>query len=96
MLTPLAAAGLPRAQTLLGRVQESRGQQQGNFMQAYMWYSIAARGGDAGAAALRTSLAGKLQPADIRQAEHLAESWKPRAEPVPAATDGRPQINAQK
>jgi hypothetical protein len=84
LLMPWAEAGVPRAQTLLGRVKENRsGNEQSNF-EAYVWYSIAARGGDAAAAAQRDKVAARLQAAEIRQAEQAVERWRPRADAAPA------------
>ena len=87
ILTPLAAAGVAKAQALLGRAQESRPLGQRNDFEAYVWYSIAARNGEAGAAALRDKLASRLQPAEIRQAERIAERWKPSAESTSSPTE---------
>ena len=85
ILAPLASTGVTRAQALLGRAKEARSQEQHNYFEAYVWYSIAARGGEAGAAASRDKLAPKLQPAEIRQAEQIAERWKSR--PTSSATN---------
>ena len=86
ILTPLAAAGVPRAQAMLGHAKEDRsGQQQSDF-EAYIWYSLAARGGEPGAQALRDKVAAKLQPAEIRQAEQVIARWKPRAESTASAS----------
>ena len=82
ILTPLAATGNTRAQALLGRAHEARPAGQRSDFEAYVWYSIAARGGDAGAAAARDKLAGKLQPAEVRQADAIADRWRPRAAPA--------------
>ena len=79
---PLADAGLPRAQALLGRAQEARSKDQRNDFQAYLWYSIAARHGEPGAQALKDKISSRMQPAEIRQADKLAEAWRPHAEPV--------------
>jgi TPR repeat protein len=82
ILKPWAAAGVPRAQAMLGRAKEGRGAQQQSDFEAYVWYSMAARGGEPGAQALRDKVAVKLQPAEIRQAEQVIERWKPQAEPT--------------
>lgn len=86
LLAPWAAAGVPRAQVMLGRAHEGRGGRQQSDFEAYVWYSMAARSGEPGAQALREKVAVKLQPAEIRQADHLIESWKPRAEPTASVT----------
>ncbi len=81
---PWADAGVARAQTLFGRVQEARAKDQRNDFQAYLWYSMAARRGEPAAQALKDKVAARMQPAEIRQAERLIEVWKPRPEPAPA------------
>ena len=80
LLTPLAAAGVTRAQAMLGRLQEARPAAQRSDFEAYVWYSIAARNGEPGAAASRDKLAARLQPAEVRQAEQIAERWKASGE----------------
>ena len=86
MLQPLAAAGAARAQALLGRAQEARAPAQRSDFEAYVWYGIAARNGQAGAQSQRERVATKLQPAEIRQADQIIERWKPRSEPLPSTT----------
>ena len=65
---------------MLGRVHEARAGRQPNYFEAYVWYSMAARGGEPGAASLKDKVAAKLQPAEIRQAEQIVERWKPHAD----------------
>ncbi len=89
MLAPLAAAGSSRAQAMLGRVQEARPSGQQNDFEAYVWYGIAARNGQAGAQSQRERVGAKLQPAEIRQADQIIERWKPRTEPAPSTTNER-------
>ena len=76
ILEPLASEGVTQAQAMMGRAKEARSQGQHSDFEAYVWYSIAARAGEMGAAAARDRLAPKLQPAEIRQAERIAERWK--------------------
>jgi len=85
ILTPLAAAGVPRAQTLLGRAREARGGGQRSDFEAYVWYGIAARNGDPSAPGLKEKVAPRLQPAEILQAEKIVKGWKPGAEPASGA-----------
>ena len=82
MLAPLAAAGNARAQVLLGRAQEAKPLGQQNDFEAYVWYGIAARNGQTGAQSMRDKVGGRLQPAEIHQAEQIIDRWKPRAEPA--------------
>jgi serine/threonine protein kinase len=86
MLEPLALAGVPRSQTPLGRAYEGRGGSQASYFQAYVWYSIAAGRGESGAAALKDKVAGKLQPAEIVQADRVVERWKPSADSSAGST----------
>jgi serine/threonine protein kinase len=81
LLAPSAAAGVPRAQALLGRAQEALSGGQPN-QEAYIWYSLAARAGQPDASKLRDKVGAKLQPAEIRQAEQIIDHFKPRAEPT--------------
>jgi hypothetical protein len=84
LLTPWANAGVLRAQVLLAGAQESRSDGQGSDFQAYVWYSIATRGGEAAASTLRNRVAARLQPAEVRQADLAVERWRPGPEPVAA------------
>jgi hypothetical protein len=80
--TPWAWAGVPRAQAVLGQARALRtGQQQSPF-EAYVWLRLAERGGEPDAHALSDKVAVRLQPADIRQAEAIVQSWKPRPAPT--------------
>ncbi|MEO5864495.1 MAG: SEL1-like repeat protein, partial [Nitrospiraceae bacterium] len=49
-----------------------------NFVQAYKWYSLAATNGDKPAPQLRDLLANQMTPAQIAEAEKLAQEWKPK------------------
>ena len=80
LLKPLAAVGISRAQAMLARAHEAHTGRQPNYFEAYVWYSIAARGGEPGAASLKDKVAAKLQPAEIQQAERVVERWKPHAD----------------
>jgi hypothetical protein len=80
MAAPWAAVGVAHAQALLGRAKEANRTHQRSDFEAYVWYSMAARGGEPGAQAMKEKVASRLQPAEIRQAEHVVEQWKPRTE----------------
>jgi len=49
-----------------------------DLFQAYVWSSIAALRGDAYAARLKVLLAEKLATPQVKQAEDLAQAWKPK------------------
>ena len=49
-----------------------------SIVQAYKWYSLAATNGDKPASLLRDSLANQMTPAQIAEAQKLAQEWKPK------------------
>jgi TPR repeat protein len=49
-----------------------------NIVQAHKWYSLAARNGDKPAPQLRDLIANKMTPAQIAEAQKLAQEWKPK------------------
>jgi uncharacterized protein len=49
-----------------------------NFVQAYKWYSLAATHGDKPAPQLRDLLVNHMTPAQISEAQRLAQEWKPK------------------
>jgi TPR repeat protein len=87
LLSPLAAAGVTRAQLMLGRVREAASGRVHSDFQAYVWYGVAARAGEPGAQALRDQVAPRLQPAEIQQADQAIERFRARPE---AAATGSP------
>ena len=52
-----------------------------DYVQAYMWFSLAAAQGTKGAAEWRERLAARMTPAQIAEAQKLASEWKPKLEP---------------
>ena len=79
ILTPLAEGGNARAQVRVAAMYES-GQQgvKQDLFRSYIWYSLAARGGDTTAAAGRDRMAARLQPVQVSQADRVVENWRPR------------------
>jgi uncharacterized protein len=72
-----AGQGLAEAQTILGAIYvKGQGVAQ-NYVLAHMWFNLAAAQGDAGALANRDQLARMMTPAQIAEAQHLAQEWKP-------------------
>jgi hypothetical protein len=78
ILTPLAQDGNTRAQLRLAEMYSSGLGVNRNYNQAYIWYSLAARGGSTTAPAERDRVAARLQPAEIRQADTVVENWRTR------------------
>lgn len=75
-----ASGGDSRAQTLMGSLYENGLGMPRNAVDAYMWYSLAFRSGSAAARGMKERAAGKLQPAEIRQADRAIEKWRPSGE----------------
>jgi peptidoglycan hydrolase-like protein with peptidoglycan-binding domain len=105
-LQPLADAGDARAQRLVGLMyRDGLGVRQ-DSIRAYMWFELAARGGQSGAAELRNELAKRMQIAHIEEAERMAALWQPvrsyagtespiQSEDLPPASDYRGSMSRQ-
>ena len=78
ILTPLAKDGNSRAQVRLAEMYAAGQGVKQNTIQSYIWYSLAAREGSAGAVAGRDRMAARLQPAEIKQADRVIQSMRPR------------------
>ena len=52
-----------------------------DYVQAYMWFNLAAAQGTKGAAEWREHIAARMTPAQIAEAKKLANEWKPKLEP---------------
>ena len=52
-----------------------------DLVQAHMWFSLAAVSGDADAIENRDGVAEKMTAAELKQAQALARSWKPKKKP---------------
>ncbi len=76
---PLAAQGNAAAQALLGMMYYEEGQGvPKDYVQAYMWLSLAAAQGYERATKLRDKLAKKMTPSELAEAQRLAREWKPK------------------
>jgi len=49
-----------------------------DFVQAHMWYNLAAAKGYKNARKVRDNLAKQMTPAQIAEAQKLAREWKPK------------------
>jgi len=75
---PLAQGGSARAQVRLAEMYAMGFGVKQDPIQSYIWYSLAARGGDTIAAAGRDRMAARLQPVQVNQADKVVENWRPR------------------
>ncbi|HXX73515.1 MAG TPA: tetratricopeptide repeat protein [Nitrospiraceae bacterium] len=76
-LRAAASQGHPMAQTKLGIMYEDGHGVPQDRVQAYMWFSLAAGEGSELAKAFRDALAKEMTPAQIAQAQQLAQEWTP-------------------
>jgi TPR repeat protein len=78
ILVPLAQGGNTQAQIRLAEMYASGQGVSRNYIQAYIWYSLATRGGSATAPAERDRMARLLQPAEVKQADEVVDSMRAR------------------
>jgi hypothetical protein len=72
-----AAQGYSDAQFNLGIMYQNGLGIPQDYVQAHMWFNLAAMTGDQGAAENRNIVAGLMTPAQIAEAQKLAREWKP-------------------
>ena len=91
---PLAEAGDADSQYMLGRLYATgRGLLQ-DYVQAHLWFNLAAVRGKSEAVASRDDVAALMTPTQIAEAQRLARNWRPKtaqAQPSqsqPAASQG--------
>ena len=75
---PLAEQGDSYAQHNLGVLYANGQGVLQDFVQAHMWYNLAAANGDTFGGELRDALALQMTPAQIAEAQKLAWEWKPK------------------
>jgi TPR repeat protein len=76
---PLAEAGDPEAQANIGVLyRDAQGVPSGREVEAYMWFSLAAAGGNKKAAAERDTLARTMNAAQIAEGKRRVSEWKPK------------------
>ena len=74
----LANAGDPEAQANLGVLyRDAQGVPSGGEVLAYMWFSLAAAGGNKKAAVERDTLAHTMSAAQIAEGKRRVSEWKP-------------------
>jgi TPR repeat protein len=76
-----AEAGKASAQFSLSFMYEKGQGVPQDYVQAYMWFTLAAAQGTRGAAEWREHIAARMTPAQIAEAQKLAREWKPKLEP---------------
>ena len=76
-----AEKGNASAQFSLGFMYEKGQGVPQDYVQAYMWFNLAAAQSTKGAAEWREHIAARMTPAQIAEAQKLAREWKPKLEP---------------
>ena len=61
-----------------------------DYVQAYMWFNLAAAQGVKPAARGRDIIARKMTPAQVAEAQRLAREWSPRRQSVKTSEPGKP------
>jgi TPR repeat protein len=77
ILTPLAKGGNSDAQYTLGQMYLKGSGVPEDKAKAYMWFDLAARGGDPDAGEERDSVANQMKPEELESAKKLSAEWKP-------------------
>ena len=75
---PLADQGLANAQYNLGLMYANGQGVAQDYVQAHNWFNLGAVSGHASAVKNRDSVAAKMTPAQIAEAQRLASAWKPK------------------
>ncbi len=76
---PLAEAGDPIAQGAIGVLyRDAQGVPAGRVLEAYMWFSLAAAGGNKRASAERDTLARTMAAAQVAEGKRRVSEWQPR------------------
>jgi TPR repeat protein len=74
LFRPLAEAGNPKAQTQIGTMYRKGEGMPSSPTRAFMWFSVAAKRGDAKAKAGLRDVSRKMTPAEISQAQQMAQA----------------------
>ena len=78
IMRPLADQGHVTAQTVVGLMYYFN--YGGDYVSAYMWFSLAAAQGNAFAKMFLRDTADKMTPGQIAEAQKLAREWKPNTQ----------------
>ena len=77
---PLAEQGLAAAQNNLGAMYINGEGVRRNYVQGYMWLSLAAKQGYKRAVSSQGQLEREMTPGELAEAERFAREWKPKGE----------------
>jgi TPR repeat protein len=74
-----AAQGHASSQYNLGVLYDKGHGVPQDFVQAHMWFNLSDANGERGGAVQRDALAKQMTPAQITEAQKMAQKWKPKA-----------------
>jgi len=95
-LQPLADRGDPRAQRLVGLLYRDGLGVRKDQIRAYMWFDLAARRNQYGAADLRDQLAQQMLPWQVDEAKKMVAAWpQPQEQAQTYAGNGNPQFQSE-
>ncbi len=77
-ISGFAYHGDARTQNKLGLIYEKGQGVTQDYVQAHVWYNLAAAQGEKTAGILRDGLAKMMTPAQVAEAQKLAREWKPK------------------
>jgi peptidoglycan hydrolase-like protein with peptidoglycan-binding domain len=93
-LQPLARQGDARAQRIVGILYRDGLAVPQDFVQAHMWFNLAAAAGETDAANERDDLVRRMTPDQVAEAQHLAAAWQPEGAATAPAAGPQPQGEA--
>ncbi len=93
-LQPLADRGDPRAQRLVGLMYRDGLGVRKDLIRAYMWFDLAAKRNQYGAADLRDQLAQRMLPWQVDEAKKMVAAW-PQPQEQTYAGNGNPQFQSE-
>jgi peptidoglycan hydrolase-like protein with peptidoglycan-binding domain len=95
-LQPLADRGDPRAQRLVGLLYRDGLGVRKDQIRAYMWFDLAAKRNQYGAADLRDQLARQMLPWQVDEAKKMVAAWpQPQEQAQTYAGTGNPQFQSE-
>lgn len=82
---PLAGQSDASSQFMLGQLYAAGNGVLQDFVQAHLWYNLAAAGGNGRAAEARDELARRMTPTQVAEAQRQARAWQPSGPAAPGS-----------
>jgi len=94
LLRKAASRNYPPSLFSLGELYERGFGVPQDYVQAHMWFNLAASRGDGNGAKYRDTVAGKMPPADVAEAQRLARDWRPGSSAWTNTPEEKLRVNA--